>query len=266
MKIHVVFHSRKLRAAFIVSLCLLVAAFALISVKASAATPETSGDLKQAAGGKTMLVDFYSPFCGTCQMMAPHLVMLEARGKDKLVVKHIDVTKPENSRYAKDYDIIGTPTYVLYNADGKPVYRSEELISPAVLEKQVLRSIGQLKQVDLPSELMLPAAATPENGNDIILLSFENSGCTACKTMTPYLTGFEMTEQSGFHIVHLDTDTPSGKQLMEKLAIKKLPSYVLLDNNSAALPNERGELFRVEGEVKPLELWELVKTFSKSGV
>ena len=41
--------------------------------------------------------------------------------------------------------------------------------------------------------------------------------------MTPYLHGNELSRKQGLLVVHLNMDTPEGKQLMERWAIKALP-------------------------------------------
>jgi thioredoxin-like negative regulator of GroEL len=88
----------------------------------------------------------------------------------------------------------------------------------------------------------------------MILVSFENETCRDCKTMSPYLQGFEMSGQEGLHVVHLDTDTPSGKKLMDSLQIKSLPAYVLFDNNGNAETGSRGVL------------WDIIRLFGQPGV
>lgn len=278
MKIQIVFHSRKLRLAFLLGLCALIGLLASISVAVRAEeTPALPEELKQQADGKMVLLDFYSAFCGTCQMMEPYVRALEAKTAHDISFKRIDLSSADGEKYVNLYKIQGTPTYVLFDVQGKPVYRMQELITPLVLEKQVLRLTGQLKQVPIPADVALPptepSLATPEKLgqldsklNDMILISFENAKCTDCQAMTPYLHGFEMTGQQGLHIVHLDTETQGGKKLMDELSIKSLPAYVLFDNNGAANSTSRGELFRMTGSIKPRVLWDLIRLFGNAGV
>ncbi len=276
MKIHFVFQDGLWRFAARLLLMLALWTCTGLSLHVQADTPDLPEEFRNDAGGKLVLIDFYSQFCGTCLMMEPHLADLKAKTGDKVLYQRVDISISGNEKYVDAFDIQGTPTYVLFNADGKAIYRMGELVSPAILEKQVLRAAGNLKQVAFPSEISLPQTAAISAGgqNDLILVSLENADCTACKRMIPYLSGFEQTQEEGLHILHLDTATPGGKQMMKDLAIKSLPAYVLFDNNQSvgAVPvskvtkSSRGELFRVEGEVKPLILWDLIKVFAQPGV
>jgi thiol:disulfide interchange protein len=268
MKIHIVFHSQKLRVAFLVALCALIGLLASLTVTVRAETPSLPEELKRPGDSKMVLLDFYSAFCGTCQMMEPHLKALEAKTTRDVRFERIDLTTPEGEKYMNLFSIQGTPTYVLFNAQGTPIYRMQDLITPLVLEKQVLRLTGQLKQTSIPTGVGLPLAeSSPAQKLDqMILVSFENEECNECKAMTPYLQGFEMTGQQGLHIVHLDTATPSGKKLMDSLNIKALPAYVLFDNNGTPQADSRGELFRMTGTIKPRVLWDVIRLFGQPGV
>ena len=85
--------------------------------------------------------------------------------------------------------------------------------------------------------------------------------------MTPYLQGFELAGKQGLHVVHLNMDTPEGKQLMDRLAIKALPAYMLLDNSQKNTSSDaRPELFRISGKMDPKALWEVIRMFGDAGV
>jgi thiol:disulfide interchange protein len=268
MKIQIVFHSRTLRIAFLLALCALIGLLASIPMVVHAETPALPDELRQQANGKMVLLDFYSQFCGTCRMMEPYVRALETKTAQDVRFERIDLSDAGNVKYLDLYNIQGTPTYVLFNAQGIPVYRMQELITPLILEKQVLRITGQLKQIPIPSDVALPAAdpASSQQLKNMILVSFENAKCTGCQSMTPYLQGFELTGQQGLHIVHLDTATPGGKKLMDELAIKSLPAYVLFDNTGKADSGSRGELFRMTGTIKPRTLWDIIRLFGDAGV
>lgn len=256
------------KSAKLMLLCLASLFFAAQGSLALAASPDLPAEFKPDANGKFLLVDFYTPFCGTCQMMEPHVKAIIKKTEDKVNYKHVDISQPNNTKYQALYNITGTPTYILFNPEGKAVYKMENTISPKILETQVLRQIQQLSTVPFPHNLALPTANQgPQSGalTNLLLVSFENKTCGDCKDMSPYLSGFEMSGQEGLHIMHLDTDTANGKQLMHTLAIKKLPAYVLFDNQSKA-PSSRPELFRVEGNVSPKSLWNVIRVFGDAGV
>lgn len=242
--------------------------FTLAAPHASAATPDLPNELRENTDGKMVFMDFYSPMCSACLMMEPHLTRLKEKTADKVVFKRIDITQTHNEKYMDSYAIDSTPSYILFGPDGKAVYKMAGTLAPSVLEKQILRTTGKLKSTDFPSGIQLPGQGqTPAPQlQDMLLVAFEGPDCKACQTMTPYLNGFEMTGQEGLHVLRLDASTPDGKKLMEQLEIKAAPAYVLFDNKSATDNRSRGELFRVEGEVKPRVLWDIIKLFGQTGV
>jgi thiol-disulfide isomerase/thioredoxin len=248
----------------------LVASFSCLAFGATPALPD---ELKQDAKGRMVLLDFYSAYCGTCQMMEPHLKALEARVNKDVFLERVDLGKESTAKYMSLYGIQGTPTYMLFDPQGKPIYRMGDMITPVVLERQVLRLTGQLKTVRLPLEFPLPQPTSPAEHalGQMILLSFESNSCKDCKTMSPYLQGFELAGQQGLQVVHLNTDTPPGKKLMETWAIKTLPAYMLLDNSQGANTKDatgdsRPELFRMSGKMEPKTLWDVIRMFGDAGV
>ena len=244
---------------------------ATFSGLAMAGTPPLPEEFKQYARGRMVLLDFYSAFCGTCQMMEPHLKSLEAKVIRDVIVQRVDLGSGEGSKYMSPFSIQGTPTYVLFNAQGQPLYRMDEKITPVILERQVMRLTGQLKTVHLPQEFPLPKPVVSSHPlEQMILLSFDSAKCKDCHTMTPYLHGFELAGRQGLQVVHLDTDTPAGKKLMDSWGIKTLPAYMLLDNSKAPVKSvsgdSRAELFRMAGKIEPRALWDLIRMFSDAGV
>lgn len=123
-------------------------AVAAIGISAFSMVAQADGldlpsELQAEAHGKYMLVEFYAPYCGTCQMMKPHVEALKNKIDDKVVVRPVDASQPPNVKYVRAYGIKGTPTYILFNPSGKMVYRMDDRISPVILEKQVMKQIGQ---------------------------------------------------------------------------------------------------------------------------
>lgn len=239
---------------------------------AIAKTPPLPESLKQNTDGKMVLVDFYSEYCGTCQMMFPKLKSLQRKVQDKIAFKHIDVGGDGNRSYWQDFSLHGTPTYVLYDASGTPVYKMQESIAPLILEKQLLRHTGQLRPVELPQEISLPTlnASEPGDLDHLILLSFENDTCVDCKDMAPYLSGFEISGKENLKVLRLNTKQDSTKRIMAQMGIRKLPAYAILDNAiispSNLANNRRSELFVLTGKVPPKILWDVIRIFGDSGV
>ena len=77
-----------------------------------------------------VLVDFWAPWCGPCQMMAPVLESLAKKFEGKLKVVKVDTEQPENQRLAIDYQIQSIPNMKMFK-EGKVVkdyigFRPEE--------------------------------------------------------------------------------------------------------------------------------------------
>lgn len=260
LNIHFVSHLPWMRTA-LAAACL---ALTLVS-GAFAATPDLPAEFRQDAGGQMVLLDFHSEFCSACRMMEPHVQRLRNTTSGKIHYRQLDLNDSANHKYMEQFGITGTPTYVLFAADGKPLYRMEALISPSLLETQVLRETGQLKPVNMPASLLNEihaAPAEPATLHNLLLVSFDSAACTACKRMGPYLTGFEMAGQNGLSILRVDADTPDGKAFQKELAIDKLPGYALLDNTDAS----KEVLHVMQSDIKPRDLWNVIRLFGEDGL
>ncbi len=65
-----------------------------------------------------VLVDFYSPTCGPCQMMAPVIEELARRYQGRVLVAKYDTSR--NQAVAAGFQIRGVPTLIFFR-DGQPV-------------------------------------------------------------------------------------------------------------------------------------------------
>jgi thioredoxin 1 len=66
------------------------------------------------------LVDFWAPWCGPCQMMAPVLEELANEFEGKLKIVKVDTDLPENQVLAMEYMIQSIPNLKLFK-DGKVI-------------------------------------------------------------------------------------------------------------------------------------------------
>lgn len=61
-----------------------------------------------------VLVDFWAPWCGPCQMMAPVLESLAKKFDGKLKIAKVDTEQTENQQLAFDYRIQSIPNMKLF--------------------------------------------------------------------------------------------------------------------------------------------------------
>lgn len=61
---------------------------------------------------KTVLVDFWAPWCGPCRMLGPILENLSTRVGDKAAIMKLNVD--ENPQVASRYGITGIPTVIVF--------------------------------------------------------------------------------------------------------------------------------------------------------
>lgn len=85
-----------------------------------------------------VLVDFWAPWCGPCQMMAPVLEELAKELEGKLKIAKLDTDMPENQQLAIDYNIRSIPNLKVF-VGGKVVrdligYRPKEMLLSEVSE------------------------------------------------------------------------------------------------------------------------------------
>ena len=85
-----------------------------------------------------VLVDFWAPWCGPCQMMAPILQQLATDFDAKLKIVKVDTDQPENQQLAVDYQIQSIPNMKLFK-NGELLkdfigYRSLETFSSELKE------------------------------------------------------------------------------------------------------------------------------------
>ncbi len=88
--------------------------------------------------GLPALVEFYRPDCPVCQRMEPVVQRIFERcDGNKVTLRKVDLSRPENRQYITTYRILGVPTFILFDTERNEVARligaqSEEAIYQAI--------------------------------------------------------------------------------------------------------------------------------------
>lgn len=85
-----------------------------------------------------VLVDFWAPWCGPCQMLKPILDTVENQIGNKVIFAKVNTD--ENQDLAGRYRITGIPCLILYK-DGREIDRYVGVQPAAVLESNLRRHI-----------------------------------------------------------------------------------------------------------------------------
>lgn len=114
---------------------------ALVAAASPLVTAQAAESKTPAAPAKLpRLVDLGAQKCKACKALAPILDALREEYQGRLDVKFIDVWK--NRAAGRPYGIRVIPTQVLFDKDGKEVWRHEGFISKEDLKKLFADKVG----------------------------------------------------------------------------------------------------------------------------
>lgn len=88
-----------------------------------------------------VLVDFYTTWCGPCQMLKPELEIVAGRMEDEIKVAKVDTDK--SPRLASRYQIEALPTLILFH-NGEVVERYMGFMRADELEQTVKKTLARL--------------------------------------------------------------------------------------------------------------------------
>jgi thioredoxin 1 len=103
-------------------------------------------DVLQATG--PVLVDFYAPWCGPCQMLAPALERLAEEYAGR--VQFYQVNVDESPELAAAFRITGVPTLLIFQ-NGRPVDTLVGLASPRALRTRLDNVARQIQTAPVTS-------------------------------------------------------------------------------------------------------------------
>ena len=99
------------------------------------------------------MIEFHSDYCPVCKRMAPLIEALTTQCNQRgvRIVRH-DVSNPELEHLVEDYRLVGLPTYLFLDRDGKEVARLVGLQT----EIGLLQSLSAVRGEPCPQIGMLP--------------------------------------------------------------------------------------------------------------
>jgi len=100
----------------------------------------TDNNFDEVVGGKKpVLVDFWAPWCGPCQMMMP-IVEEVAKETKEVVVGKVNID--ENPKLAEKYNVMGVPTFLLFK-EGKVVDQIVEAVPKEALVATIKKHLDK---------------------------------------------------------------------------------------------------------------------------
>jgi len=87
-----------------------------------------------------VLIDFWAPWCGPCQMTAPILEKVSKEMGDK--IKLVKVNVDENQQTASKFGIMSIPTFV-FMKNGKEVERKTGVQNEEAIKRDIEKLMGK---------------------------------------------------------------------------------------------------------------------------
>lgn len=123
------------------------------SAAVAIAAPQTRLEHFPLPDGLPALVEFYREDCPVCKKMEPVVRgIFERCDGNKVTLRKVDISKPENLSYAAAHRILGVPTFILFDVDRAEVARLVGLQT----EDSIYQAIATLRGEECDGVGLLP--------------------------------------------------------------------------------------------------------------
>jgi len=85
-------------------------------------------------GPKPVLVDFWAPWCGPCQMLSPIIDELAKEYKDKAGIYKLNID--ENAKATGTHEVRSIPTLIIFK-NGQPVDRITGAVAKSAIKEKL---------------------------------------------------------------------------------------------------------------------------------
>ncbi len=207
----------------------------LVTASVRAEVPQTLPKRFQTGAPRATLLEFYAQWCHTCQRMEPIINRLEREAGQDLRLVRLDIEALGNKSLSHQYEVSGTPTYFLYDKEGKLIFKMEELISSSLLQTMVYKATGLSKAVKLPKRRSDGFQAIETSQNPFLLVSFHDEQCVPCKNANGFTALLEENYADTLSTVELTLDEEGVKKYRKSFSLRSMPSYALIDQEGFLL-------------------------------
>ncbi|KAL8171803.1 hypothetical protein V2J09_023607 [Rumex salicifolius] len=190
---------------------------------------------------RAALVEFYAPWCGHCQRLAPEYEKLASSFKKAKSVLIGKVDCDDQKDLCSKFDVSGYPTLKWFPKGSLEPKKYEGARTAEALTEFVNTEAGtHVKIAAAPSSVVV---LTPENFNEIVLdksknvlVEFYAPWCGHCKSLAPIYEKVAAAFKSEDEIVIANVDADKHRDLGEKFGVTGFPTLKFFSKN-----NKEGE-------------------------
>ncbi|KAJ1687660.1 hypothetical protein LUZ63_019050 [Rhynchospora breviuscula] len=194
------------------------------------------------------LVEFFAPWCGHCQRLAPDYERLASSFKntETVLIAKVDCTEFED--LCTKYDVTGYPTIHWFPKGSLQSRKYEGKVTAEDLADFVnAEADTNLKLAFVPSHVVVLTSETfvevvLDETKDV-LVEFYAPWCGHCKKFAPIYEKVASVFKLDKDIVIANVDVDQHKDLSEKYGVKKIPTVKFFSKE-----NKEGELYEGERE------------------